>query len=113
MEQVLEIGEQRLEVERRLQASIVEVALALGGATERLRVALENGNVEEATRRLENLATRLLERGEDELAQQALEEAKQVAYTNALSDKGRKALKFQTRLLLAPGSSNNEEAQQS
>ncbi len=86
--------------------------LTLYRLQERAQEALENGNIEEATRRLENLATRLLERGQEELAQQALAEAQQVAYTSALSDKGRKALKFQTRLLLASGNSG-EEAQHS
>jgi Ca-activated chloride channel family protein len=67
---------------------------------ERAQEALERGDIQEATRRLENLATRLMELKQPELAQQARAEAQQVAYTNSLSDKGRKALKFHTRQLL-------------
>ena len=70
---------------------------------ERANEALERGDYVEATRRLENLATRLLERGEENLANQALSEARRVAHTNDLSDRGRKTLKYQTRhLLLSP-----------
>lgn len=74
--------------------------LTLYRMQERAKDALERGDTQEATRRLENLATRLFEHGEEELAQQALAEARQVAYTSTLSDKGSKALKYQTRSLL-------------
>jgi len=74
--------------------------LTLYRMQERAQEALEAGDIREATRRLETLATRLLELGEKELAQQALAEAQQVAYTAGLSDKGRKTLKYQTRHLL-------------
>ncbi|MBE2182952.1 MAG: VWA domain-containing protein [Anaerolineae bacterium] len=78
--------------------------LTLYRMQERANEALENGNVREATRLFENLATRLFELGESDLAQQARSEAEQVAYTKSLSDKGRKAIKYQTRhLLLASG----------
>jgi len=78
--------------------------LTLYRLQERANDALERGDVQEATRRLENLATRLLERGEEELANQALAEARRVAHTADLSDRGRKTLKYQTRhLLLSPG----------
>lgn len=84
--------------------------LTLYRMQERAQEALESGDVREATRRLENLATRLLELGEPELAQQARAEAQQVAYTYNLTDKGRKSLKYQTRTLLlgAPTESGNE-----
>lgn len=81
--------------------------LTLYRMQERAQQALEEGNIQEATRRLENLATRLLALGEEELAQQARAEAQQVAYTSNLTDRGRKALKFQTRQLLL--GSNVEE----
>jgi Ca-activated chloride channel homolog len=74
--------------------------LTLYRMQERAQEALERGDVQEATRRLENLATRLMELKQPELAHQARTEAQQVAYTSSLSDKGRKALKFQTRQLL-------------
>lgn len=74
--------------------------LTLYRMQERAQEALERGDVQEATRRLENLATRLMDLDQPELALQARAEAQQVAYTSSLSDKGRKALKFQTRQLL-------------
>lgn len=83
----------------------VAILDALGKLTlyrmqERAQEALEKGDVKEATRRLENLATRLLALGEQELASEAMSEARRVAHTSSLSDKGRKALKYQTRHLL-------------
>jgi Ca-activated chloride channel family protein len=77
--------------------------LTLYRMQERAHEALESGDIKEATRRLENLATRLLAMGEEELASQAMAEARRVAHTSNLSDKGRKTLKYQTRsLLLGP-----------
>lgn len=75
--------------------------LTLYRMQQKAQVSLENGNVVEATRRLENLATRLLAAGQDELAQKAISEARRVAKTNMLSEEGRKSLKFGTRMLLA------------
>ncbi|MDX2160652.1 MAG: VWA domain-containing protein [bacterium] len=75
--------------------------LTLYRMQERAHEAIENGDIKEATRRLEKLATRLFELGEGSLAQQAQSEAQQVAYTNALSQKGRKTLKYTTRFLLS------------
>ncbi|MBE0690566.1 MAG: VWA domain-containing protein, partial [Anaerolineae bacterium] len=74
--------------------------LTLYQMQERAQDALEKGDVRKATQHLENLAARLSALGESELAQQALAEAQQVAHTAALTDKGRKALKYQTRHLL-------------
>lgn len=71
--------------------------------------ALSSGRVQEATRQLENLATRLLAAGHEELAQKAIIEARRVSHTHALSQEGRKALKFHTRQLLAlPMPESNE-----
>jgi Ca-activated chloride channel family protein len=75
--------------------------LTLYRMQERAQEALASGDVKEATRRLENLATRLLEMGEEDLAHQARSEARRVAHTSNLSDKGRKTLKYQTRFLLS------------
>jgi len=74
--------------------------LTLYRMQERAKEALERGDTQEATRRLENLATRLFEHGHEELAQQALAEARQVANTNTLSENGRKTLKYGTQALL-------------
>ncbi|RMF78443.1 MAG: VWA domain-containing protein [Chloroflexi bacterium] len=80
--------------------------LTLYRMQESAKEALATGNIQEATRRLENLASRLLAMGEEDLATQALEEARRVAHTLNLSEKGSKILKFQTRLLL---DSSNED----
>lgn len=77
--------------------------LTLYRLQERAREALESGDVNEATRRLENLATRLLAMGEEDLAHQALSEARRVAHTSALSDEGRKTLIYGTRSLVLSG----------
>jgi Ca-activated chloride channel family protein len=105
-----------LEVTQELQQEEPPTAIldALGKLTlyrmqERAQEALETGDIREATRRLENLATRLLEMGEPELAQQARNEAQQVAYTYNLTDKGRKTLKYQTRTLLLGASAGDGE----
>ncbi|MCC6617171.1 MAG: VWA domain-containing protein [Anaerolineae bacterium] len=74
--------------------------LTLYRMQERAQEALEQGDVRKATQHLENLAARLAALGETELAQQARSEAQQVAHTAALTDKGRKTLKYQTRHLL-------------
>lgn len=69
--------------------------------------ALTQGLALEAARQLENLATRLLAAGQDELAHKAIHEARRVSRTQAFSQEGRKSLKFHTRQLLAlpaPGS---------
>ena len=83
----------------------VSILDALGKLTlyrmqQKAEAALDDGNVTEATRRLENLATRLLAAGQEDLAQMAIVEARRVAQTNMLSETGRKTLKFGTRMLL-------------
>jgi Ca-activated chloride channel homolog len=83
--------------------------LTLYRLQERAQQALEDGNIAEATKRLENLATRLLEMGEDDLARQTRQEAQRVAQTMTFSDKGKKIIKYQTRYLLAPGTSIIDE----
>ncbi|MDX2077452.1 MAG: VWA domain-containing protein [bacterium] len=75
--------------------------LTLYRLQERAQEALASGDVNEATRRLENLATRLLELGKNELAEQALSEAQRVNVTHHLSTAGRMTLKYQTRHLLS------------
>lgn len=65
----------------------------------RAQEALEQGNVTEATRKLEYLATRLFENGAEELGKSALHEARRVAHTRRLSDEGAKQLKYGTRAL--------------
>ncbi|HMM28440.1 MAG: DnaJ domain-containing protein [Chloroflexota bacterium] len=75
--------------------------LTLYRIQEKAQQSLQKGNIAEATRRLENLATRLLASGQEELAQMAIIEARRVASTSLLSEEGRKTLKFGTRRLLS------------
>lgn len=76
--------------------------LALYRMQQKTEHAIRQGQVAEATRRLQNLATRLLAMGQDELAEMAHAEAQRVSQTHTFSETGRKTLKFGTRLLLAP-----------
>lgn len=78
--------------------------LTLYRMQEKAREAVERGDIEEATRRLENLATRLLEQGQPELAQQVLAEARSVAKTHAFTEQGSKTIKYHTRALVSPES---------
>jgi Ca-activated chloride channel family protein len=82
--------------------------LTLYRMQERANDALEKGDVRQATRQLENLALRLAAMGETDLAQQAKQEAQQVAHTAALTDKGKKALKYQTRSLLLSAENDDD-----
>ncbi|PJF31100.1 MAG: hypothetical protein CUN52_03115 [Phototrophicales bacterium] len=75
--------------------------LTLYRLQERAQDALDKGDINEATRRLENLATRLFEMGKNDLANEALTEAKRVTMTHQLSTGGRMTIKYQTRHLLA------------
>ena len=74
--------------------------LTLYRLQEKAESAVAQGNIQEATRRLENLATRLLSAGQESLANAAMAEARRVAQTNMLSDEGQKSLKYGTRLLI-------------
>jgi hypothetical protein len=60
----------------------------------------ERGEIEQASRRMERLATHLLNAGQEQLAQAALAEAGNIARSGHLSQKGRKELKYGTRALL-------------
>ncbi len=59
--------------------------------------ALEEGRGEEARQRLEQVATRLLDMGEHELARRALLEAGRLAQGGTVSEKGRKTIRYGTR----------------
>jgi Ca-activated chloride channel family protein len=83
----------------------LEILEALGKLTlyrmqEKAQEAIARGEIREATRRLENLATRLLENGQEGLAHAAVAEARRVARTTRLSEEGQKTLKYGTRSLL-------------
>ncbi len=61
--------------------------------------SLEKGDVNEATHRLETMATRLLDLGEHQLARAALLEAGRLARSGHLSPAGRKTIQYGTRSL--------------
>lgn len=61
--------------------------------------ALEEGNVEQATRQLEMVATRLFDLGQKRLAEAAMLEARHVARVGNATARGRKEIKYGTRSL--------------
>lgn len=78
--------------------------LTLYRLQEKAQEAMERGDVDEATRKLEYLATRLLDLGETELGRQTMAEAQHVMQTRAFSDEtSKKTIKYQTRALIQPG----------
>ncbi|MCC6957950.1 MAG: VWA domain-containing protein [Anaerolineales bacterium] len=69
---------------------------------ERARQEASAGNVDEASSRLQRLATQFLSIGEKDLAQTALMEAERIQQTSMLSPEGEKAIKYATRSLMLP-----------
>jgi Ca-activated chloride channel family protein len=57
------------------------------------------GNIAGASQKLRAAATRLLEMGEDDLAQSALEEAENLESSGKMSAHGTKKLRYETRKL--------------
>ena len=84
--------------------------LTLYRMQEQAKQDLEEGNIEQATRRLRFLATHLLAQGETSLATTVLGEAGRIERDRSFSEEGEKMLKYGTRaLLLPPGSGVNLE----
>jgi Ca-activated chloride channel homolog len=71
---------------------------------EKAQVDIQAGNIAEATRRLSHLATNLLSRGENQLAETVLGELDHLKKTQHLSEEGGKRIKYGTRALLLPAS---------
>jgi hypothetical protein len=71
--------------------------LAIFKMQEKTMEDLERGEVEQASQRLETMATRLLNIGENELAKAALLEAGRLTRTGHLSPEGRKKIRYGTR----------------
>ena len=69
--------------------------------SEKAREEAEQGQIQQATRRMKRVATHLLNVGHGQLAQAALDEAVHIARTGDLSITGRKRLKYGTRALIA------------
>ncbi len=69
---------------------------------EQARQELADGDVQQATRRLQYLATNLLAEGEHALANDVLTELKRVEGGGSISEEGEKRIKYGTRALLLP-----------
>ena len=74
--------------------------MALYNMQEKANDALQQGDVKQATQRLQRLATRLLDLGEQELAAETLQEVKQLKTTQMLTEAGRKNIKYHTKHLM-------------
>jgi Ca-activated chloride channel homolog len=69
---------------------------------ERARQEVSEGKVQQASMRLQRLATQLLTLGEIELAQTAIMEAERIQQTHMLSAEGEKRIKYGTRAFMLP-----------
>jgi len=69
---------------------------------DRARQEVADGKVQEASLRLQRLATQLISLGQHELAQTAFMEAERIQQTHMLSAEGEKRIKYGTRSLLLP-----------
>jgi len=76
--------------------------LTLYRLQEKVRVEVNNGEIEKATRHLHYLATHLFAQGDRELAHSVLIEAEHVQQSRRLSGEGEKRIKYGTRALLLP-----------
>jgi len=76
--------------------------LTLYRMQERANQYLVDGQPEDASRRLHNLATHLFTHGQNELARTTLEEAENIKQRGSVSEAGKKAIKYGTRALLLP-----------
>ena len=88
-------------VEEPVSPALVNVLsrLSIFRMQEEVWKALETGQIEDARRRLETIATRLLDMGEAELAHVALLEASRVAQGGQMSSRGQKMIRYGTRSL--------------
>ncbi|MEJ2300818.1 MAG: VWA domain-containing protein [Anaerolineales bacterium] len=82
--------------------------LTLYRIQEQARREIERGESEKANRRLRRLATHLLSQGKYELARTVLDEAKNLAHSQPLSEEGIKEIKYGTRALFLPEDREDE-----
>ncbi len=76
--------------------------LSLYYMQERAREEMGKGDINSATRHMKNLATHLLNKGEENLAQSILDEVAYIQQNQSFSEDGEKRLKYGTRSLLLP-----------
>lgn len=96
-----------LQEEADLTSPPPELVEAMGRLTlyrmqEKARAEAKSGQVAQATRRLELLASRLLMAGQPRLARTVQKEVASLRMTHTLSEAGEKAIKFGTRALITP-----------
>jgi Ca-activated chloride channel family protein len=72
------------------------------------RLEVAQGNYNEASNRLQKLATNLLQQGDRGLARTVLLEAEQIKEKGSYSPEGEKRIKYGTRALLQPGNGGNK-----
>ncbi len=82
--------------------------LTLYRMQEEAKKDIADGDFDQASVRLKNVATHLLSQGESELAQTVLSEAEQIKDGQQLSEEGKKQIKYGTRALLLPSGSNKD-----
>lgn len=83
--------------------------LSLYHMQERAGEEMGRGDLNSATRHMENLATHLVNKGEGDLAQSVLDEVAYIRKNQSFSEDGEKRLKYGTRSLLLPA--RTEESQ--
>jgi Ca-activated chloride channel family protein len=82
--------------------------LTLYRIQERARQEVAEGDLENATRRLQHLATHLLAQGEQRLAQTVLKEAENLEHKKPFSEAGIKDIKYGTRALFSTQDSEDD-----
>ena len=75
-------------------------SLSLYRLQEKAREDFEEGNYNKATRRLQNLATHLVSKGNRDLAKTIMQEVENIQSNNQISELGKKKIKYGTRSLL-------------
>jgi Ca-activated chloride channel family protein len=82
--------------------------LTLYRMQERARANLRAGNIKDATRQLQSLATRLFAQGDNELARSVIKEVDHIQQARVFSEEGEKRIKYGTRSLLLPSGSEEK-----
>ena len=98
----ISIGE--LPEQERIPLKVLQAVsrLTLYRMQERAQEDIASGNIQQASRRLQHLATHLISRGEQELARTVMKEATNINENQDLSEEGKKRIKYGTRALLLP-----------
>lgn len=91
-----------------LEIMLATERITLYRLQERARDEVTAGDIGNATRRLENLASHLLSRGQHKLAQTVQQEAKHLQRENTYSEDGEKQIKYGTRSLTLPDLSDGK-----